>query len=191
TPFNYGDLGDDIASLIAYAQRRPEVNGQQVALVGHSMGAYAVYAYALQHPEVDAVVPISGSALGGTELLPHKVVLIDASGDAERTRVNSRAAMRRLTGRSDGIPDETHGTLRDGTARRFVEVPGNDHVSILFSEVPLREMVEWLRGTWGLPAAPYQPASAGMARTGMIAVISGLLVFFPLAGFLSVALRCT
>lgn len=42
TPFNFGALGDDIASLITYAQSRPEVNGQQIALVGHSMGAFAV-----------------------------------------------------------------------------------------------------------------------------------------------------
>ncbi len=188
TSFNYAELSDDIANLIAYAQRRPEVDGQHIALVGHSMGAHAVYDYALRHADIDAVVPISGSAPEGSTQRPHNVLLIDAGGDPERIRLMSRAAMIRLTGRAGVALDVTDGDLRAGTGRRFVEVPRNDHVTILFSETPVREIVDWLRGTWNLPPALFQPAPPGLVAAGLIAVIAGLLVFFPVAGFLAAAL---
>jgi pimeloyl-ACP methyl ester carboxylesterase len=188
TPFNFGELSDDIASLVAYAQSRPEVNGNRIALIGHSMGAAAVYAYAFQHPDIDAVVPISGSALGGDPQRPHNALLIYASGDPQSIRAMDRAAMTRLDGGFDGLLSVTHGDLGAGTARRLVEVPGNDHVTILFSEVPMREIVDWLRGTWGLPAAPFQASPPGTLREGLIGVVTGLLVFFPLAGFLAAAI---
>jgi len=188
TPFKSDALSDDIASLINYAQSRPQVDGQRVALVGHSMGAHAVYGYALLHPEIDAVVPISGSAPEGSTERTRNVLLIDAGGDPERIRLMSRAALIRLTGHADVIPDVTYGDLRAGTARRFVEVSGNDHVTILFSEAPVREIVDWLRATWSLPAAPFQSAPLELAVVGPLAVVAGLLVFFPLAGFLAAAL---
>jgi hypothetical protein len=87
-----------------------------------------------------------------------------------------------------GVLGVIHGDLTEGTARRFVEVPGNDHVTILFSEAPVREIVEWLRGTWGLPAEPVQSSPPGMLPEGLIGMLTGLLVFFPLAGFLAAAI---
>ena len=187
TPFNFSELGDDITSLITYAATRPEVDASRIALVGHSMGAAAVYGYALQHENIAAVVPLSGSSNGGDAQHPRNALLIFASGDPERIRKTSRAVMARLSGSIDGAIPVTRGDLAAGTARRLVEVPGHDHVTILFSEVPVRETVDWLRGTWNLPATAFQPAPPGVLREGLIGVICGLLVIFPMAGFAAAA----
>ena len=187
TPFNSGKLGDDIQALVRYAATRPEVDASRVALVGHSMGAAAVYAYALTHDDIGAVVPISGSAQGGDAEHPRNALLLVASGDPERIQDMSRAAMIRLGGPTEpNLP--TRGDFAVGTARRFVEVPGTDHVTILFSEVPVRETVAWLRHTWGLPPTAFVGAPSGWLREGLIGAISGLLAFFPLAGFLAGAI---
>ena len=69
-PFNRGDLDDDIARLIAYARTRPEVDASRIALVGHSMGAAAVYDYAMEDENVAAVIPISGGRLAGDPKWP-------------------------------------------------------------------------------------------------------------------------
>ncbi len=191
TPFNFSGLGDDIASLIEYAGTRPEVDAHRIALVGHSMGAAAVYLYAVQHEGIDAVVPISGSGLGGGTSNPRNALLILASNDPQRIHVMSRAAMSRLSGTAVGALPAASGDLAAGTARRLVEVPGHDHVSILFSEVPVREIVDWLRGTWSLPAAPFQAAPPGILREGIITILTGFLIIFPLAGFLAGAVLRT
>ena len=187
TPFNRGDLNDDIAALIDYARRRPEVDADRVALIGHSMGAYAVYDFAVRRQHVDAVIPISGSGLGGTRERPRNVLLIDASGDPERIRRMSEAAMRRLTGDPGATLGVTYGDLAAGTARRFVRVGGHDHLSILFSNAPMREIVAWLRDTWSLREQPFRPAPVSDAVASGLSIVAGLLLIFPLAGFLAVA----
>ena len=184
------DLSDDLDSLVRYARSRPDVDGRHIALVGHSMGAFAVYRYALHHPDIDAVVPISGTAGGGDMQLPHNVLLVDATGDPAAIRHASRVTMRYLTGRAGVTLSSTEGDFGERAARRFVEVPGHDHVTILFSEVPVRETVGWLRRTWAMPAAAFEPAPPGMLGAGCIAVGAGLLLFFPIAGWLATALRC-
>ncbi|HUI25610.1 MAG TPA: alpha/beta fold hydrolase [Candidatus Kryptonia bacterium] len=183
-PFNRLELSADIDRLIAYAKSRPEVDGTRIALVGHSMGAFAVYSYALEHRNVDAVIPVSGSAAGGDRTRPRNALLIVASGDPERIRTASRDAMTRLTAGQWPANPSAAGDLAGGTARDLVEIPGHDHVTILFSDVAARRIVEWLRGTWDLEAKPFVPTPGSVTRDGLVAVASGLLLFFPLVGFL-------
>ncbi len=185
TPFNRGELATDIDQLITYAKTRPEVDAGRIALVGHSMGAAAVYDYALRHDDIAAVIPISGSSGGGDLVQPRNALLMFASGDPERIRSLERAAMSRLTRSAAGSTPNAYGDVASGTGRRLIEVPGHDHVTILVSDDVVRHVVQWLRGTWPLPEAPFVPPPAGELREGLIAVISGLLLFFPLAGFLA------
>lgn len=185
TPFNSGDLDDDIAQLIAYGRTRPEVDAGRIALVGHSMGAAAVHHYALEDENVAAVIPISGSVLAGDSKWPRNVLLLYADGDPERIKQQDRAAIARLTGLPADLARSAPGDMAAGTARRLTEVPGYDHVTILLADEVVRDSVSWLRGTWGLPDAPFVPPPPGELREGLIAVVAGLLLFFPLAGFLA------
>jgi len=185
TPFNRGDLGDDIAQLIAYARARPEVDASRIALVGHSMGAAAVYQYSLEDENIAAVIPISGSVLVGDPQWPRNVLLLYASGDPERIQKQDRALMARLTGLSPDLARSGPSDLAAGTARRLVEIHGYDHVTILFAEEAVRSIVSWLRGTWGLADAAFVPPPAGELREGVIATLAGLFLFFPLAGLLA------
>lgn len=185
TPFNRGDLDDDIAQLIAYGRTRPEVDATRIALVGHSMGAAAVYRYAMEDENVAAVIPISGSVIAGDPQWPRNVLLLFASGDPERIKQQDRAAIARLTGLPAELARSAAGDMAAGTARRLTEIPGYDHVTILFADEVVRDSVNWLRGTWGLPDAAFVPPPPGDLREGLIAILAGLLLFFPLAGFLA------
>jgi dienelactone hydrolase len=185
TPFNRGDLDDDIAQLIAYGRSRPEVDASRVALVGHSMGAAAVYEYSLEDENVAAVIPISGGLLAGDSKWPRNVLLLLASGDPERIKKQDRALIARLTGLPADLALSASGDLAAGTARRLIEIPGYDHVTILLADEAVRDIVSWLRGTWELADVPFVPPPPGELREGLIAIIAGLLLFFPLAGFLA------
>ena len=187
-PFNRFELSADLDRLIAYAKSRPEVDGTHIALAGHSMGAFAVYSYALEHRNIDAVIPISGSAAGGDRTRPRNALLIVASGDPERIRTGSRDAMTRLTGGQWVAGGPPMGDRAAGTARDLVEIPGHDHVSILFSDDAARHIVEWLRGTWDLEAKTFVPTPGSVTRDGLVAIASGLFLFFPLVGFLGAGL---
>jgi dienelactone hydrolase len=185
TPFNRGELDDDIAQLIAYGRTRPEVDATRIALVGHSMGARAVYQYAMEDENVAAVIPISGSVVAGDPKWPRNVLLLFASGDPERIKQEDRATIARLTGLPADLARSAAGDMAAGTARRLTEIPGYDHVTILFADEVVRDCVSWLRGTWALPDAAFAPPPPGDLREGLIATLAGLLLFFPLAGFLA------
>jgi pimeloyl-ACP methyl ester carboxylesterase len=187
TPFNRGALGGDIAALIAYARTRAEIDTSRIALVGHSMGAGAVFDYALNHDDIDAVVPISGSGSRGDTERPRNVLLLFADGDPERIRRLDYATMARLTGFLPGLSPASFGDLATGTARRLIEVPGNDHVTILYSEATVANIVEWLRGTWSLPDTSFALSPQGELREGIIAILCGLFLVFPVAGFIAAA----
>ena len=50
----------DLSAAIAYVEQDSELGGYPIALYGHSWGAYCVGAVLLDHPEVKAVVAVSG-----------------------------------------------------------------------------------------------------------------------------------
>lgn len=185
TPFSRGDLNEDIAQLIAYARTRPEVDASRIALVGHSMGAAAVYQYSLEDENVAAVIPISGSVLVGDPQWPRNVLLLYASGDPIRIQQQDRALMARLTGLSPDLARSAPSDLAAGTARRLIEVRGYDHVTILFADEAVRNIISWLRGTWDLADVAFVPPPVRELREGVIATLAGLLLFFPLAGMLA------
>lgn len=66
-PRDEADLGpgaerqaDDIAALVAYAARRPDVDIRHIGLVGHSLGARGALFYAMRDPRVRALVSLDG-----------------------------------------------------------------------------------------------------------------------------------
>ena len=172
-------LRQDIDAALLYARTQPRFDGQRVALVGHSMGAYAVLAHAQSDPGIAAVVPISG----GRELIgpfsPPNTFFIWASGDPDRTRRRGRELAAKLAGKEQLVEDKTYGELEHGTGVRMSEVPGTDHITILYSAEAARRIVDWLALTLGpghgTPETPGPDPRFAWSGLGLLAAL--VLVF--------------
>ncbi len=137
-------LRQDIDAALLYARTQPRFDGQRVALVGHSMGAFAVLAHAQRDPGVAAVVPISGGRELSGPFSPPNTLFIWASGDPDGMRRRGRELAAKLAGKEQLVEDKTYGEVEHGTGVRMSEVSGTDHITILYSAEAARRIVEWL-----------------------------------------------
>jgi dienelactone hydrolase len=151
-------LSDDLDAAVRYARAHPRFDPRRVAVAGHSMGARAALAYGNAHPDLGAVVALSGAEQDeGTAAVPNLLV-IWAAGDSQALRVRAEA----LAAARAGLPvvqrARTYGDIADRTAIRAVEMPGVDHVTILYSAAAADEIIRWLAVTLG-PGT--EPSAAG------------------------------
>jgi dienelactone hydrolase len=149
----------DLDAAVRHARSLPTVDPQRVVLIGHSMGAAAVIAYAADHPEIRATVAISiGStaALPDDPTLPRNLLLI--VGGAEFARFHDAAVATLRRAEPTASFGETVGDWGAGTARRAVLVPGVEHISVLYASQTHAETVAWLDSAVAAPrGAPPRP----------------------------------
>ncbi len=169
-PFDRAALDGDVRTALAHLRERPGVDPARVGLLGHSMGAGAVLRRAAADPDVAATVAIS---TGGGDAAGVRNLLVLAGG-LEQERI--RAAGPALTGLDR--PDTTAGDPAAGTARRFGEVAGVEHVSVLFATATHRAVVDWFGPTLGVaPGPPLLPLHrAGPALLLHLAALLGAAV---------------
>src|SRR5262249_54483883 len=91
----------------------------------------------------------SGSARERGPFAPPNTLLIWAAGDPPGLRKGARELAAKLAGLEQLVADKTYGELERGTGVRMSEVPGVDHITVLYSAEAARRIVEWLGGTPG------------------------------------------
>ncbi len=146
-PFDRAALDGDVRTALAHLRGRPGVDPARVGLLGHSLGASAVLRRAAADPDVAATV---ASSTGGGDATGVRNLLVLAGG-GEQERI--RAAGPGLTGLDR--PGTTAGDPTAGTARRYGEVAGGEHVSVLLAPATHRAVVDWFGP--GLGVAPGPP----------------------------------
>jgi len=176
-PNPFGDpaqLRSDIDSALLYARTQPRFDGARIALAGHSMGAFAVVAHAARDPGVAAVIAISGGAPSGP-FTPPNTLAIWAAGDPPGLRKLEREMAAKLAGLEQLVADKTYGEPARGTGVRMTEVPGVDHVTILYSAEAARRIVDWLGETLGpghgTPETPGPDARLPFVLAGLAAAL--------------------
>lgn len=142
-------LRQDIDAALLYARTQPRFDGQRIALAGHSMGAFAVVSHAQHDPGVAAVVAISGAGAVRGPFAPPNTLLIWAANDPPGLRKLGREFAAKLAGLEQLVEDKTYGEPEHGTGVRMSEVPGVDHITILYSAEAARRIVDWLGETLG------------------------------------------
>jgi hypothetical protein len=110
------------------------------------MGAGAALRFAERDVGVAAAVMISGGWTLLGPLRPPNALFIYASGDPERIRAAAERIRERLSGEDGGEV----GSFASRDAVRSVEMPGNDHTTILWSRAAAREMIGWLDASFGI-----------------------------------------
>jgi len=177
-------LSEDLSAAVGYLRSSPYVDGSRLALVGHSMGAAGVLDFATRDSGIDGVVAISGAQTLLGPYRPPNVLLLFASGDPAGLQGREAALAAQLAGVDSAADRETYGDLAHGEAVRLEEVPGVNHLSIVFSPSAGSRIVQWLDGVFRLdrPSAP--PSDLADPRLAPFAVaMSGALVLLAGVGF--------
>ena len=172
-------LAPDFAAAVDFLRTSPLVDGSHIALMGHSMGAGAALDFATRDSGLDAVVAISGGwSMLGPQRAPN-VLFLYASGDPERIHTRTGALAARLAGIAQPALAQTYGDFRQGTSVRRVEVPGVDHLTILWSDLAVSESVAWLDEAFGRER---RSAPVSSDPRGPVVALLGVLLVLMLPG---------
>ncbi|GAB3802443.1 dienelactone hydrolase family protein [Micromonospora zhanjiangensis] len=163
-------LAADLDTAVRYLRSRPGVDPGRIGLVGHSMGAGAVTAYAVAHPDIRATVALSLPDAGGLPTgtdRPRSLLLLYGGLEFAGFRQAADEAVRRA------------GTTAD---RRAVVVPGVEHISILFAARAHAETVSWLDTALTPPpvAGDRTARPLGYLLPAGLLLLGFLLLFHPL-----------
>jgi dienelactone hydrolase len=168
-PLADGSLDVAVGEAVAAAAER---TGLPVAVVGHSMGAGAVTAWATDNPTV-ATVAIS---LPGAEDLPDDPArprnLLILWGSAETSRFSDAAQAALRAGYPDAQPGQTYGDPGKGAARRAIEIAGAEHISVIYRQQSFDEVAAWLGGG--------QPRGDARIIGVLLILVGGVLAARPL-----------
>lgn len=179
-----GPLQHDLAAAVRHLGTLPAVDPSRIVLVGHSMGAGAVVAYAVEHPEIRATVAVSivsAESLPSDPARPRNLLLIVGGAEFPGFQRAALAALRR-SGPTVSF-GETTGDPADGTARRAVRVAGAEHISVIYASRTHAETVAWLDRAVAAPAdGPPHPRDR-LVPAGLL-LLAFLVGFVPLAALL-------
>jgi dienelactone hydrolase len=155
-PFDERGLRDDLKTAVEFLRQSSLVDGSRVVVVGHSMGAGAALDYATYDPSLKGSVMISGGwALEGPEH-PRNTLFIYAENDPDFIKGLSAELSAHLAGAENFETAKLYGDFANGTAVEAMQVPGVNHVSIIWSADAAQNIVQWLDGIYGIKrlAAP-------------------------------------
>lgn len=165
-----GDLRDDFDAAVDWATTSPYVDGERLAVLGHSMGAGAALSFATVDDRPLAVIPVSGGWEVNDAVVPKHTLFLVASGDP---------------GRIHDRQEELAATLEaaDGDVTRH-EVEDRDHITVLRADDTIRSIVEFLDPIMGIERVGRAP---GLVDPRMetavlyLAVVLGLIALLGLA----------
>jgi len=173
-------LFEDLSAAADWLRGSAWLDGSRLAVLGHSMGAGAVLRFAERDAAVDAAVMLSG---GWTLLGPHRppnTLFLYAERDPESIRDSAPALAARLAGRPALRDGERYGEFATREAVRVLELPGNDHSTIVWSKAGAREILAWLDASFGvkrtgeLELAEPRAAPAALAGLALPLVLVGV-----------------
>jgi dienelactone hydrolase len=183
-PFPAGDtdetLVNETRAAVDYAHSLPLVDSSRIIVIGHSMGAGTALDFAQHENSIIGAVMISGGFdLYGPQR-PRNSLFIYAEHDPEFIRTLARAIASRLAGTDQIQLNKIYGDLKAGTAVEAIQVPGVNHISIVFSDAAAGEILSWCDSLFGVtpPAAP--ALRDPRLRTQFIVFVCFVVLLFPL-----------
>ncbi len=174
-PFSKEDLQSSFDLAFSTLKQQPEIDAQQLAAIGHSMGSRVVLQGGIDHAEqLDAIVALSPTEAPVTPALPKNLNL--QAGAWEPLFVEN--AKRLLEKAGGPNPD-----LAQGKGRAIAIIPSVEHATILFNDASHQETLNWLNQTFGLSSnRPYRDRR--MAWYGLH-LLGWLAIFFAIPTFSS------
>jgi len=183
-PLAAPNISNDLVVAFRYLAERSDVDAGRIGAVGYSMGSRAVLRLALLIPTVNPVVmigPYVGWEIGAVNTTSPRNLLIIVGSNDVITPPSLAELLFNYATRAAGKPSEVFGSLKEGTGRKLVVVPGADHYAIVFTKQAVEETVEWVLASFGMgrPSLRLDPA--------VLASISSSASLLTLIGILSLA----
>jgi dienelactone hydrolase len=143
-------LRDDIRAAVDYLRNSQLVDASRIVVMGHSMGAGAALDYATHDPNIAGAVMISGGFTLWGQQRPRNALFITAERDPAFIRNDSIEIAGLLAGAKPPEWGKLYGNYADGNAIELTEVPGVDHVQIIYSARAAQWIIGWLDGINGI-----------------------------------------
>ena len=179
-PFNRELLRDDVAAGVAYLRQSTQIDPSRIVVIGHSMGAGAALDYANRNANLTASVMISGGfRLDGPER-PRNALFIYAQNDLPFIPELSRMIATHITGDDHIEIGKRYGDFANGTALELIQVPGVNHVSILWSAETAQQIIKWLDSACGMQRPGDLNLRDARLNTILVVLVLFLLLMFPL-----------
>lgn len=162
TARNRAQLRGNLDTVTRWLREQPNVARAPISLVGHSMGAGAVVDFAVTRAgrgEIGSTVAISLPSAStipvGQQKVPANLLLL--WGSAELPDFATAAADGLRAGYPTAEPGQRYGSFADGSAREAKVVPGAEHISILWRQQTLDDVVGWTAAASGVTPRPVSP----------------------------------
>jgi dienelactone hydrolase len=166
----------EFSAAVDHLRSLPFVDGERIAVMGHSMGAGAALDFATRDSGLDAVVLVSGGLRALGPQRPPNTLFIYADGEVPFIAERCNALAADLAGVAAIEPGRLYGDPTAGTAVRVVVVEGTDHASIALSGETVDEVVTWLDAAFGLPPRERRGGGDPRRLPTALAALSLLLV---------------
>ena len=151
-------LASEVAFALEILEDQPQVDGDRLGVLGHSMGSGAVMEAGIAQPgRVAATVAVSPTDADVSEDRPLDLLLLAGEREA------------RFLANAEDLLDRAGGPVAigdDAPARALETVPGANHLTILFSATMHRETIAWFDATLGADRDADAPVP-GDARLGL------------------------
>ncbi len=174
----------ETARIVDYAKG---LGDGRVALLGHSMATDIIVRVAQQDPAISATIAVSMLARTMKADSP-KNLLVIVGGWEDFLKREALRAVELVSKPKAARAGVTYGSFETGSARRAAFSPGTEHVSVLYSQVSMRETVEWVDSVFGIERSG--PPYVDRRGPWIMALIAGVvLLAWPLSSLLPVVAR--
>jgi dienelactone hydrolase len=179
--FGTGDaLRPDVKKAVDFLRSYHLVDGSRIVVMGHSMGAGAVLDYATVDPALKGAVMISGGfGLDGPER-PKNALFIFGERDPDFIKSTSTEIAAHLAGVPQIERGKTYGDFGQGNAVEVVQVPGADHVQMVYSADAAGTIIKWLDSTFATPRTGKIDLTDARRNTIRVAELLFLIFLVPL-----------
>lgn len=173
-----------MAAVLAWADAQPEVDPGRLALLGHSMGAGAVVEYAVHDAAEDGSIratvalslPSAEQVPEGAAATPANLLLAVGALEPASFQVAALEAVRAAYPQAQ--LDQRFGDASKDTARSAIQIPGAEHIGIVFSSMAADAAAAWIGGAVGFD--PGSGAVAPVLAWFTIALIGMGLILVPI-----------
>lgn len=147
-------LAAQLKALLDRLVEQGRVEPGQIALIGHSMGGSTVTALGLDDSRIRATVTLSSAHRGQLPPdRPSNLLTLIAQREPRFITAAAQELAAGLEGGSGSVGRQS-GSFEQGTARLVSQVPGRNHITIIFDAAVKKQAADWIHASFGTAPAP-------------------------------------
>jgi len=181
TFFNVTEVDFDVRAGVDYLLSRAEVDREKIAILGHSLGAAAVFMEGYSDPRVKSVVaiaPVVSPQSGMNVTSPPNLLLAVGGRDGIVRMADVIELLSKTTVGGEEI-GMLYGNFSEGTARQMIVSDGVDHAGEMLDAFIVEESIAWVESSLDIEAVIPISISPWLSLFVPLLMIASLLSVFP------------